>query len=258
MKKTFASRAAQCKNSLAKRLLDLMEQKKTNLALAADVTTGRELIQLAELLGPHLCVFKTHIDLLSDFTPEIPKKLRQIADRHNFLIFEDRKFADIGNTVRQQYEGGIYQISNWAHLTNAHPLPGPGIIEGLQKGGLPRGNGLLLLAQLSSQGSLIDQEYTRKTIDLALKYPDFVIGFICQQKLAEQPFLIHMTPGIQMADKEDALGQQYHTPQDAIYEKGSDIAIVGRGIVQSASPEKAALEYRQAAWSAYQMRIAGC
>lgn len=60
---TYEARAALAKNSVARQCLELMARKKTNLAVAADVATAAEMLQLAEATGPHICVFKTHVDI---------------------------------------------------------------------------------------------------------------------------------------------------------------------------------------------------
>ena len=225
-----------------------MAEKKTNLAVNCDTTKSGELFDFAKQVGPHICILKTHIDLLEDFTPSVSKQLKELADKHRFLLFEDRKFADIGMISKKQYEKGIYQIADWSPITNCHILPGPGIIEGLQEVGLPRGNGLLLLAEMSSKGSLAQGNYTTQAVELANQYSDFVIGFICQKKLIDDPTMIHLTPGVKLSQGSDSLGQQYNTPEKVLNENGSDIMIVGRGISEADHPEREAALYRKEGW----------
>jgi len=95
-------------------------------------------------------------NLPSIFHPSLDPRVKFNLNAHaaDFLIFEDRKFADIGNTVVSQYRDGVYHIASWSHLVNAHLVPGPGIIDGLKTVGAPLRRGLLLLAEMSSKGTL--------------------------------------------------------------------------------------------------------
>lgn len=237
-------------NPTRETLNKIIQEKQSNLSVAADVTTAGQLIKLVQEVGDSICVLKTHIDIINDFSPDLITSLLDLKEQYNFLIFEDRKFADIGNTVKLQYEQGIYKIADWADIVNAHVVPGPGIIEGLREIGLPKGRGLLLLAEMSSQGNLATREYTQTAIDWAKHYNDFVMGFIGMKRLIPDPEFITMTPGIQFEAKGDNLKQQYVTPETAIA-GGSDIIIVGRGIYQAADPAAEAKRYRQVAWQAY-------
>lgn len=231
---------------------------------------------------------------MEDFDLDLANQLVALSEKHDFLIFEDRKFADIGellvhpfhgpgksaptitsncapspgNTVALQYSRGVHRIASWSHITNAHPVPGPSVVTGLASIGLPLNRGLLLLAEMSSQGTLAKGEYTQSALAMAREHRNFVIGFIAMQRMtttddaaaANEDFLI-LTPGVGLDVKGDGMGQQYKTPRQVILERGCDVIIVGRGIYGKGegSPSEViaaeAKRYQQEGWAAYEERL---
>lgn len=361
-----------------------MELKQSNLCVSADVNSARELLSLADKVGPSIAVLKTHYDLVSgwDYRPDegTGAHLAQLARKHGFLIFEDRKYCDIGSTVQMQYVGGTARVIDWAHIVNANisagkpmvgamaeaaakwrerinyevrtsvtvgtpvsdgfdddddddmedefdtdvyekngqkssrgtleprdlnmmPPPPPRDADG-RKGSIvsittvtqsfepadsprlskslsdvddvvfsgieeaPLERGLLLLAQMSSAGSLMNREYTDACIEAARANKDFVMGYVAQENLNSEPDdnFVHMTPGCKLppeGEEEngegmegDGMGQQYNTPAKLIGVCGTDIVIVGRGIIKAGDPQGEAERYRAKAWKAYQARLA--
>lgn len=150
-------------------------------------------------------------------------------------------------------------------------MPGPSIVSGLASVGLPLGRGLLLLAEMSTKGSLAVGEYTKQSVRMALDHSDFVIGFIAQRRMdnlaaeagSNIPDLLVLTPGVGLESRGDGMGQQYRTPREVITNSGCDMIIVGRGIYGNADSldieavkSKAEL-YQKHGWEAYLDRIGG-
>ena len=100
-------------------------------------------------------MLKLHCDIISDFSISFTQQLKQLAEKHNFLLMEDRKFADIGNTCRLQLGGGAFRIADWADMVTAHALPGPSILKSLA------GVAVVLVAEMSCEGKLTTAEYAQ-------------------------------------------------------------------------------------------------
>ena len=242
-------------NPLRQQLRQVMENKRSNLCLSADLTHSQQLLSLVDLLGPHLCMVKTHVDILEDFSYSFITQLVNLSNKHQFLIFEDRKFADIGSIVKKQYEQGPFRIIEWAHLVTAHILPGEGILQALE---IATSNyplrGVLLLAQMSSEGNFLDTAYTNHCISLAKRYPKLVTGFIAQGSIHAD--FLTFTPGVRKKTQCGALGQGYRSIEDIILKDHSDILIVGSGIYQHPNPLEETIIYQERGWQAFTHRRA--
>ena len=134
-KLSYDRRAENVTHPLSAYLLRLIVAKKSNLCLSADVSTTQQLLHVADMIGPSIVVLKTHYDLINnwDYDPDhgTGVKLGRLARRHGFLIFEDRKFGDIGNTVQFQYTEGTAKIIEWSHITNVNMIPGKAVVDAL-------------------------------------------------------------------------------------------------------------------------------
>lgn len=121
----------------------------------------------------------------------------------------------------------------------------------------PMARSLLLIAQMSSAGNLMNDAYAQECVTNARKNKDFVMGFIAQTNLNSEPQdnFLTFAPGVRIDVKGDAHGQQYNEPDAVIRDAGVDIAIVGRGIISAQDRLATAKLYREKTWAAYEARV---
>ena len=178
------------------------------------------------------------------------------------LAQSGRKDSIVANTT-------IYQTVELSQQTSGSEVSSPAPraeSEALERlGEPPLARGLLLFAQMSSAGNLMNMEYTKHCIEAARQQKDFVVGYIAQRDLNidKSDDFLSLTPGVQLPPKDqpeeelkgDGLGQQYRTPREVIGKDACDIVIVGRGIIASKERAKEAERYRAEAWKAYEARM---
>ena len=112
------------KNSFSKHLLSIIIKKQSNIILSLDFTQSHQILNIARIIAPYICGIKLHVDIITDFTQEFITELSYLSREKHFIIIEDRKFADIGNTVDKQLQNTHYNILKWADAVTVHSIPG--------------------------------------------------------------------------------------------------------------------------------------
>jgi uridine monophosphate synthetase len=228
---------------VSKKLIEIALAKKTNLIVSLDINKSEEILKLADQAGDYIVAVKLHTDIITDFSENFVNDLKKIASAKNFLLFEDRKFGDIGNTQQMQFNGGIYKISEWADLVTSHVVAGE---ESLQIFG--EKIGVVTIAEMSSKGTLTDENYKSKAIKISSKMSN-VIGCVAQSQLP--PSLLLFTPGVNLKESADSKGQQFNTPEKVFSDYHTDFIIVGRGIYEAKNPKQEVIRYKEEGWKAY-------
>ncbi|MGB0839042.1 MAG: orotidine-5'-phosphate decarboxylase, partial [Chitinophagales bacterium] len=224
---TYAERIDTAQHPTTKRLLGIIEEKQSNLICSADVNTKADLLKLADDVGPHICALKTHIDIINDFDFDLIDQLKALSKKHNFLLFEDRKFADIGNTMKLQYLSEGYNIWEWADMITVHVVAGASGIQALKDTGKLGDTGLVIIAQMSTKDTLTSLDYLRQAVQIGEVHQDAVMGFVAQKRTSDNLGLLQFTPGVNLKSKGDSSGQTYNSPAVAFGERGADLIIVG-------------------------------
>ena len=123
-------------SNINKKVFDIKNmiiQKKSNICISLDYTKSKDILDTLEKVKNNIIMIKLHCDIIEDFSISFIEKLTKICQSNNILIFEDRKFSDIGSTFVKQFTGGHYKISSWCNITNFHSIVGDGLIKEFSK-----------------------------------------------------------------------------------------------------------------------------
>ena len=149
-------------------------------------------------------------------------KLQEYKKKYVLLIWEARKFADIGNIMIKQVENSVYSYLDWVDIFSIHGITGyESVSATIDK--FPKLQ-WILIGQLSSAANLIDATYTEKCKEIYNISPN-IVGMVCQEYLG--PSYVHIVPGISKHVESDGAGQTYSSTIDKEF---ADFFVVGRSI----------------------------
>ena len=224
--------------------------KQPEIIVALDLPSAAEIEGVVDTLGDVIGFYKIGLEL---FTAAGPQALEPVS-RRGKRIFLDLKLHDIPRTVANSVKTACRLGVN---LMTVHAGGGRDMLKAASEAAGEMGDTAPRIVAVTVLTSLNDADLSelgvsRAVSDHALSLGELAIsagidGLVCsvqeaplfREKLGADPILV--TPGIRPADT--AVGDQKRvaTPAMAV-EAGADFLVVGRPILQAASPRQAAID----------------
>lgn len=224
-----------------------MNKQKGQLIVALDVDTSKEALALVDSLSKVVDIFKVGSQL---FTACGPKVVQEIIKRGK-RVFLDLKFHDIPNTVANAVNS---TVGLGVFMCTIHTLGGKEMMQRAVEAASKNSQKLKVAKPLIIGVTVLTSEKKADNIQhIVLERAclakdcglDGVVASPQEVKMIRQKlgrdFLI-VTPGIRPVDADSGDQKRVGTPQEAIKD-GSNFLVVGRPIIQSSDPLKAAQKF---------------
>lgn len=208
----------------------LKYKKQSNIFVALDKPyTLDELLNLVETIGDDVFGFKVHNEILG-LTYAENYSFYLACKEKNIMVWEDRKFNDIGNTIQKQLK--YYETIR--DFVSVVPTSGMESIINLDTS-----LKLLVLCEMSSSSNLFTPVVKNGILDIVFTNPNIFAGIICQDleliSFCKYQYmnLLTIMPGINLTSTGDKRGQKYRDPRIFTKEQVPDLYVVGRGITSN-------------------------
>lgn len=235
------------KNNENNNLAYVINHKKSNLCVSLDTKTVEEMLDVAKIVAPHVCMVKIHTDMwnISDKLAYHLSELKKLSQEYNFLIMDDAKIADVGHISCQKIDNSI------GDLITIHSFSLTTEIMNSQK---------CNLIVIESMSHTLAQNTINK-INHPIKYDDYqnkIAGFVTQDAVrfsnntkTNLHNFITMAPGVKLYS--DKIGDQNYMTLEEANARHIDVIIVGRDICQQPLKliEEKTIEYKEKYWNLF-------
>jgi uridine monophosphate synthetase len=118
-------------------LYKLATIKKSNIILSCDFMNDKEIISMIDRIGNKIVAVKLHLDTVkinneennNNYYQLFIDKLKELKQKHNLLIIEDAKFADIETIMYEKIYASRMIINKIADAITIHAVAGLSILE---------------------------------------------------------------------------------------------------------------------------------